>query len=172
MDINKLFIIIVIIVIASASVSYFQGIPLTGQATGTITKISVTPTSLTQEDREITVKITPGSSGADAFVYIHKAGEDTEKISSEATGVRVYSRRYCKGVFICKETKTAKFTFGSDDEGKYYATVRDCSNLVAPEDDCKYSGKYVKAFFTVSKPPQLTERPRLFNIPIRASSVS
>jgi len=160
-DINKLLIITIVIVIAAASVSYFQGSPdLTGQATGVKTKISVSP-SYVGDDREITIKITPGSAGAGKYLYVYAGGEGT-------IGSISYRKEYCKGSDVCRKQVTYKLSLSSTDEGGMTAAVRDCNNIVNALVNCNSEGEFVKAYFTAGISKQAREAERSSEDPILA----
>ncbi|MEW6063415.1 MAG: hypothetical protein AB1571_03565 [Nanoarchaeota archaeon] len=149
-DINKLLIITLVIVVAAASVSYFQGSPdLTGQVTGTKTKISVSPTYV-GDAREVTIKITPGSAGAGKYIYVYAGGEGT-------IGTIAYRKEYCRGSDVCRTPKTYKLSLSSTDQGEMTAAVRDCNNIVNPLVNCNNDGEFIRAYFTAGVSKQLRQ---------------
>ena len=164
-DVKNLFLSALMIVVAASVAVFMTNTPLTGLVgKEKMTTISVSPTYVDQNNREIRVTIVPGSNGADREVDIHKFNGDPNSIEKKvAPGVKVYTTKYCGESSVCREENTVKFVMGSNDYDQYYATVRDCNNVKNPESYCKMDGSSVKAFFTVEKSKQLREREQNLN---------
>ncbi len=155
--IKELFLIALTIVIIAGAATYFGDGTITGQVVNKLTTIEVSPTEISQDNREITVTVIPGSNGADSNIEIIKYSGSKE--IEGAPGTKVYTKRYCFGSSICKSSGSVKWIMGSEDSGQYYAAVRDCGGKEVY--NCRMDGKYVKSFFTVAISKQAEERPRL-----------